>query len=146
QFNQYLKVVFSRSWRGSHRLVTMVATLVATRSQGNELKGRIMSKSYKNPEFMTGDEARPLRLLAEYIEPRSRLAAYGVQRALIFWGSARLRPMSASPVHVSVDYCEQARELAARMAQWTMDSHADDEHYYICTGGGPGIMEAANRG
>lgn len=105
-----------------------------------------MSKSYKNPEFMMGEEARPLRLLSEYIEPRARLASYGVQRALIFWGSARLRPMGTSPVHVSVDYYAQARELAARMAQWTMDNHADDEHYYICTGGGPGIMEAANRG
>lgn len=105
-----------------------------------------MGKSYKNPDFMLGDDARPLRLLAEYIEPRSRLADYGVSKALIFWGSARLKANGTSPVHASVNYYGQARELAARMVRWTMASHAEDERYYVCTGGGPGIMEAANRG
>lgn len=105
-----------------------------------------MAKAYKNADFMLGDDARPLRILSEYIEPRARLATYGVERALIFWGSARLKPQRPGPVHASVDYYEQARLLAARMTQWTMDNHAQDEHYYVCTGGGPGIMEAANRG
>lgn len=105
-----------------------------------------MSKAYKNPEFMMSEEARSLRLLSEYIEPRTRLEDCNVRRALIFWGSARLQPAAPDPVDESVDYYSQARELAARMVQWTMDSHADGDHYYVCTGGGPGIMEAANRG
>lgn len=105
-----------------------------------------MSKAYKDPDFMMSEEARSLRLLSEYIEPRTRLANCNVQRALIFWGSARLQPAGSDPVHGSVDYYSQARELAARMTRWTMDSHADGDHYYVCTGGGPGIMEAANRG
>src|SRR5699024_5927494 len=105
-----------------------------------------MGKAYKDSDFMMGEDARPLRILSEYIEPRTRLAAHGIERALIFWGSARLRPHGPDPVAASVDYYAQARELAARMARWTMDSHADNDRYYICTGGGPGIMEAANRG
>ncbi|GAB3678157.1 LOG family protein [Salinisphaera aquimarina] len=105
-----------------------------------------MTKAYNDAEFMLGEEARPLRLLSEYIEPRERLSRLNVHRALIFWGSARLKPHGPDPVDDSVDFYAQARELAARMTRWTMDSHADDEHYYVCTGGGPGIMEAANRG
>src|SRR5699024_8601135 len=105
-----------------------------------------MAKAYKNPEFMLGDDARPLRILSEYIEPRTRLAAYDVERAVIFWGSARLRPRGSHPVHAAVDYYDQARLLAARLVKWTMNTHADKQRYYICTGGGPGIMEAANRG
>ncbi|MES1925641.1 LOG family protein [Salinisphaera sp. T31B1] len=105
-----------------------------------------MTKAYNNAEFMLGEDARPLRLLSEYIEPRTRLARLNVHRALIFWGSARLRPHGDDPVSDTVDFYAEARSLAARMTQWTMDTHADDEHYYICTGGGPGIMEAANRG
>ena len=105
-----------------------------------------MTKPYNDAEFMLGDEARPLRILSEYLEPRDRLSRLNVHRALIFWGSARLRPHANHPVHDSVDFYAQARELAACMTRWTMESHAEDEHYYICTGGGPGIMEAANRG
>ncbi|MES1944927.1 hypothetical protein PC39_12451 [Salinisphaera sp. PC39] len=105
-----------------------------------------MTKAYKNPEFMMGAEARPLRMLAEYIEPRTRLNRNHVQRALIFFGSARLRPGKRKPVSESVDYYEQARLLAARVARWTTRSHAEGERYLIVTGGGPGIMEAANRG
>lgn len=105
-----------------------------------------MTKAYNDAEFMLGKEARPLRLLSEYLEPRARLERLNVHRALIFWGSARLRPHDGGPVDNSVDFYAQARELAARMTRWTMDSHAEDERYYVCTGGGPGIMEAANRG
>lgn len=106
----------------------------------------IMTKAYKNPEFMLGAEARPLRILAEYFEPRARLAQEQVHKALIFWGSARLRPVAPDPVADTVDFYDQARLLAARLARWTTDNHAEGERFYICTGGGPGIMEAANRG
>ncbi len=105
-----------------------------------------MTKAYKDADFMMGDDARPLRLLAEYIEPRTRLAEHKVERALIFWGSARLRPQEADPVDDSVDFYSQARLLAARMTRWTMDNHVEGDRFYVCTGGGPGIMEAANRG
>lgn len=105
-----------------------------------------MTKAYKNPEFMMGLEARPLRILAEYIEPRTRLAEHKVHKALIFFGSARLRPGKRKPVAEAVNYYEQARLLAARIARWTTQEHAEGERYFIVTGGGPGIMEAANHG
>lgn len=105
-----------------------------------------MTKAYKDPEFMMGPDARPLRILAEYIDPQTRLARENVHRGLIFFGSARLRPERGDPVSDTVDYYEPARQLAARVASWTVATHAEDERYFICTGGGPGIMEAANRG
>ena len=52
-----------------------------------------MTKAYEDAEFMLSDEARSLRLLSEYLEPRERLKKLNVHRALIFWGSARLRPI-----------------------------------------------------
>lgn len=105
-----------------------------------------MTNAYSDPDFMLGDEARPLRILSEYLEPRERLSRLNVHNGLLFWGSARLSPHDENPVADQVDFYRQARELAARMVQWTMDEHAEGEHYYVCTGGGPGIMEAANRG
>jgi len=105
-----------------------------------------MTKAHENIDFMSSTEARPLRILSEYFEPRARLAANDVNRAVIFWGSARLKPDRDSPVDASVGYYNQARLLAARIVQWTMAQHDEGERYYICTGGGPGIMEAANRG
>lgn len=105
-----------------------------------------MTNAYNDPDFMLGDEARPLRILSEYLEPRERLSRLNVHNGLIFWGSARLRPQAEDPVASPADFYAQARELSSRMIRWTMDEHAEGEHYYVCTGGGPGVMEAANRG
>ncbi|ROO28112.1 LOG family protein [Salinisphaera japonica] len=105
-----------------------------------------MTNPYADPDFMASDDARPLRILSEYIEPRARLLNLNVHNGLIFWGSARLKTPEGPDVSSQVDYYGQARDLAARMMRWTMDSHAESQQYYVCTGGGPGIMEAANRG
>ncbi|NNC23601.1 LOG family protein [Salinisphaera sp. USBA-960] len=105
-----------------------------------------MTKAYKDLEFINSPAARPLRMLSEYIEPRDRFDRLGIDRALIFWGSARLRPHAGDAVAETVDYYAEARDLAARMARWTMAEHAPTDRYVICSGGGPGIMEAANYG
>jgi uncharacterized protein (TIGR00730 family) len=95
--------------------------------------------AYRNPEFMNGLEARELRILSEYLEPKSRLAAEGIEDTIVFFGSARLPAGSK--------YYEAARELAFRLTTWSKGlGAADTRRFVVCTGGGPGIMEAANRG
>jgi uncharacterized protein (TIGR00730 family) len=99
-------------------------------------------KAYKNHDFLMSAEARTLRMLAEYIEPQTRLARHGVQKAIIFWGSARLRPNPKT----GPDYFRLASGLAERLARWTVDEHSPESRYYFCCGGGPGIMEASSSG
>ena len=96
-------------------------------------------KSYRNPEFMKSRAARPLRILSEYLEPRSRLDAERVEDTIVFFGSARLKEGNK--------YYEAARELALRLTQWSKGLDPEGRRrFVVCTGGGPGIMEAANRG
>ncbi len=97
------------------------------------------TKSYRNPEFMNSKEARELRILAEYLEPKSRLEAEGVEDTIVFFGSARFAPGS--------QWYEAARSLAFRLTQWSKGLDPEQQRrFVVCTGGGPGIMEAANRG
>ena len=99
-------------------------------------------KAYKNNDFLMSADARTVRMLCEYLEPQTRLRRQGVERAIIFWGSARLRPNpKAGP-----DYFTLATELAERLARWTVEQHSPESRYYFCCGGGPGIMEASSRG
>lgn len=96
-------------------------------------------KAYRNPGFMDSVEARALRILAEYLEPKKRLDAEGVEDTIVFFGSARSPPGSK--------YYEAARDLAFRLTTWSKGlGPADTRRFVVCTGGGPGIMEAANRG
>ena len=96
-------------------------------------------KAYRNPEFVHSKEARALRILAEYLEPKSRLEAEGVEDTIVFFGSARI-PKGAV-------WYEAARALAFRLTQWSKGlDPAAQRRFVVCTGGGPGIMEAANRG
>lgn len=97
------------------------------------------TKAYRNPAFMDSGEARALRILAEYLEPKSRLEAEGVEDTIVFFGSARLPPGSK--------WYEAARELAFRLTAWSKGLGPESQRrFVVCTGGGPGIMEAANRG
>ncbi len=99
-------------------------------------------KAYKNEDFLMSEEARSVRILCEYLEPARRFKQLGIRNAVIFFGSARTR---AKP-QLGRDFYAEAADLAERVARWTTESHRDGEHYYICTGGGPGIMEAAHEG
>jgi uncharacterized protein (TIGR00730 family) len=95
-------------------------------------------KSYKNLDFLTGEDARSIRILSEYLEPASRFRRLNIHNAVIFFGSARLSGASA--------YYQQAADLAERLARWTVAEHAEPQRYHVVTGGGPGIMEAAHAG
>jgi hypothetical protein len=99
-------------------------------------------KAYKNLDFLMSAEARTVRMLCEYHEPLARLQRHQVEQAIIFWGSARLRPNPKS----GPDYFALASDLAERLARWTVTEHAPDRRYHFCCGGGPGIMEASSLG
>ena len=101
-------------------------------------------KAYQNNDFLTGEDARSVRILCEYLEPLSRLRREGVHRAIVAFGSARLRPLAAGDT--GPDYCRMATELGERLARWTVDKHVEGERYHLVTGGGPGIMEAFHEG
>ncbi|MEJ0005270.1 MAG: TIGR00730 family Rossman fold protein [Steroidobacteraceae bacterium] len=97
--------------------------------------------AYENPQFVTSDEARPLRILAEYLEPLKRFEQAGIHDTIVFFGSARLTdtgPMGR--------YYNDARTLAGLITRWSTSLPSDAHRYVICSGGGGGIMEAANRG
>jgi uncharacterized protein (TIGR00730 family) len=100
--------------------------------------------AYENTEFLDSPEARTLRILSEIIEPGARLARYKVHSTVLFFGSSRYDPKDKrSPLS---KYYWDAEELAFRLARWAIKLKPKGKNFVICTGGGPGIMEAANRG
>ncbi len=97
--------------------------------------------AYRNEAFLDSDDARPLRILAEYLEPMQLFQRERIADTIVFFGSARTKP--DGPLG---QYCEAARELAYRVTQWSESLPSHAHRYVVCTGGGGGIMEAANRG
>ncbi len=95
-------------------------------------------KAYHDAEFINSKDARALRILAEYLEPKARFEAHGLEDTIVFFGSARTAPDSK--------YYEAARQLAFRLTQWSKGLASSERRFVVATGGGPGIMEAANRG
>ena len=128
--------------------------------------GRAMDKAYKNSDFLMSRDARPLRILSEYLEPQARFARYKVADTVVFFGSARALPTEhADEALVNAKatgnqaaitraeggillarYYEDARALAHAMTEWSKSLESPSRRFLVCSGGGPGIMEAANRG
>ena len=112
-------------------------------------------KAYKNPQFLDSADARLLRIVSEFIEPQSRFARHDIENTIVFMGSARApspedeRPIGelapASPALMANAYAA-CRELARRLTDWSKNLPEDHRRFVVCSGGGPGIMEAANRG
>ena len=107
----------------------------------NNRTAKRRSLAYKDEAFLDSDEARPLRILAEYLEPMNVLRREGIRDTIVFFGSARLS--SQSPLG---RYYEEARELARMVTTWSKNLPSHARRYIVCSGGGGGIMEAANRG
>jgi uncharacterized protein (TIGR00730 family) len=131
-------------------------------------------KAYLNREFMLSPQARTLRVMAEMMEPHLRFKKNGVRNTVVMFGSARTLPREKAEAELaaakeaarlgvcdgnecaarlrvaelalrSSAYYEACRELAAEMTRWSMGL-PEWQRFLICSGGGPGIMEAANRG
>jgi uncharacterized protein (TIGR00730 family) len=97
--------------------------------------------AYKNDAFLDSPAARSLRILSEYLEPLDHFRREQIRDTIVFFGSARITedgPMG--------NYYRDARELARRLTEWSDNVTNSTSRFVICTGGGPGIMEAAKRG
>jgi uncharacterized protein (TIGR00730 family) len=97
--------------------------------------------AYKNSDFLKGPDARPLRILSEYLEPLSHFRRQRVRDTIVFFGSARIREDG-----ILGEYYRDARTLAGLVTNWTRTLRDRTYRFVVCSGGGPGIMEAANRG
>lgn len=104
----------------------------------------IPEKAYDNMEFLNSHEARTIRMLSEYLEPEKRLRDLKVNNTVLFLGSTKADPEDKdSPL---TKYYWDAEELAYCLAKWAIKLKPKGKNFVICTGAGPGIMEAANRG
>ena len=97
--------------------------------------------AYQNEPFLNSPDARGLRILSEYLEPLSHLRKQRIRDTVVFFGSARIR--EDSPLG---KYYTEARTLAAMVTTWAKTFRERTYRFVVCSGGGPGIMEAANRG
>lgn len=132
-----------------------------------------VKKAYKNADFLRGRDARSLRILAEYLEPESRFEKKKIEDTIVFFGSARVidrqsaqenlekwevhckkgngpeckQKLKEARIQLEMSrYYEDARELARLLTTWSKGLKNSKHRFIICSGGGPGIMEAANRG
>jgi uncharacterized protein (TIGR00730 family) len=97
--------------------------------------------AYRNEEFLKHPDARPLRILSEYLEPLTHFRNNKIRDTVVFFGSARLK--EDGPL---AHYYEAARVLARLVTEWGASVDGGANRFVITSGGGPGIMEAANRG
>jgi uncharacterized protein (TIGR00730 family) len=127
--------------------------------------------AYYDREFLESDEARPIRILAEYLEPLRRFREQNIQDSVVFFGSARVHSRVRAERALArlrqrkgdndnyrtalkrsrkalewSRYYEDARRLARLLTEWSLSLESPRHRFVVCSGGGPGIMEAANRG
>lgn len=122
-------------------------------------------KAYRDQEFLSSRDARTLRILAEYGQPQQRFRDEGIDSTIVFFGSARIKdPEEAGRLLVAAKASGDAEQIAAAergvemakyyrdgvtlarmLTEWSTGREAGRK-FAICSGGGPGIMEAANRG
>ena len=97
--------------------------------------------AYKNVEFLESPDGRMIRIISEYLQPLSHFRDANIEDTIVFFGSARIT--EEGPLG---RYYSDARELARLVTVWSESLTNHSRRFVVCTGGGPGIMEAANRG
>ncbi|MCB9206161.1 MAG: TIGR00730 family Rossman fold protein [Ignavibacteriales bacterium] len=135
-------------------------------------KNNLPEKAYRNIDFLTSKDARIIRILSEFLEPQSRFKHYNIIDTIVFFGSARLRSKAEATKELRnykksnnqnkrgydkeikrletlvkmSKYYEDAVELSEKLTKWSMQLPTNQKRFIVCSGGGPGIMEAANKG
>lgn len=131
-------------------------------------------KAYKNTEFLNSPDARILRIMSEFVEPKARFRHENIRDTIVFFGSARIKEKKIARAELKdverlvaktkrptkqlllkyraaqtglemSRYYEDCVELARLITQWSKKLNHSNR-FVVCSGGGPGIMEAANRG
>src|SRR5262249_45190888 len=97
--------------------------------------------AYRDEVFLDSDAARPLRILAEYLQPLDAFNRERVHDTIVFFGSARMQ--ADGPL---ARYYTEARELARLVTEWSLTIPSPARRFLVCSGGGGGLLEAANRG
>ena len=112
-----------------------------------------IEKAYKNLDFLNSKDARTLRILSEYLHPKKQLEEKKVTNTIVIFGSARApspeelsNKEGRSKNHKLAEYYDATRILSKRLTEWSKNLNHEEQKYVICSGGGPGIMIAANRG
>src|SRR5215471_5008278 len=98
--------------------------------------------AYLDEKFLNSVDARALRILAEFLEPLSKFRREKIRDTVVFFGSARIQE-GTGPL---ARYYDDARLLARLLTEWSDQFVNGTRRFVVCSGGGPGIMEAANRG
>jgi len=97
--------------------------------------------AYEDERFLESDDGRPLRILSEYLRPLGVFRRRKVHDTIVFFGSARIAETGQFS-----EYYADARELSRLVTEWSAGLPSPAHRSIVCTGGGPGVMEAANRG
>jgi uncharacterized protein (TIGR00730 family) len=136
------------------------------------IKSKNILKAYEDQDFLNSPDGRIIRILSEFLQPQARFKRHKIVDTIVFFGSARLQSKKESlaeynrlkrsdpksnknfaeelrRVQQKVEmskYYDDAVELSRRLTKWSLGLETEGRRFTICTGGGPGIMEAANKG
>ena len=102
-------------------------------------------KAYNDYDFINSKDGRTIRILSEYIQPEAKFKKNDINHTVVFFGSARINPDNNE--FGTAEYYNIARKFSFELAKYSEELKKETgDTFYICTGGGPGVMEAANRG